>query len=657
MSRTSKLAITSFAFIFIASCGGGGGGGGSTAANPTTLNFTVATGAPVVGASITIVDAAGNSQTCPSTSDSNGKVGCPLTTANTPPYMIKAQQESASIYAVVPPGAGNINVTPISDAMAQTYAANNNLVPAQVFAKPSNFSGATANGVQSAIDVVNNSFSTIAQKTAGVTITNALTQTYTPSSSSDALDSVIRGISTTTSSSGITFNVPTTSTTVPINIAYSASSSSATSIASTAATGLTASVDDGAQIDTLLTRAYSDLSSCSADSQTDLVSLVQGNLNSGRTAAQYFAYLCSQGLGTFTVNYKKNIAKFGNYSVHIVGIKSTALGNVEQPMVLSKSSGSWKWVADDSSFDISSIQLNEYLNFTFSGTSANPVNTITFARSIDFNVPASPNPPNASLATAKIFAIPVTQAASNFNSTFLSNDSNADLSLFIDYASCHNVLQLDITSGNCSGVGVTGVSDITFPKLFTKLGTAGYSLIVMKQEDSLGNCLNCEPTSGLPLSITVVGKSLTAADIFGSTATAAQLTSGITSMSADFEVYARTYFPFPNIQDLNSLGASLLGTSMGSSLNVPWILPTINNAQINYLDGGITNCANTTTEGMGGVGYPSPNPSITTNTYTYPINGKTFNNAKSILIRLEGLYNLNSYQTWIQVDRTGICTN
>ena len=107
-------------------------------------------------------------------------------------------------------------------------------------------------------------------------------------------------------------------------------------------------------------------------------------------------------------------------------------------------------------------------------------------------------------------------------------------------------------------------------------------------------------------------------------------------MSADFEAYARTYFPFPKGSDLNSQGSSLLGTATGSSLNVPWVLPTIDNAQINYVDGSITNCANTTTQGrMGGVGYPSPTPSITTNTYTYPIvdgNGNpiSFNNAKGI---------------------------
>ena len=137
-----NLSLFSLVFCLIA-CGGGGGGGGSSS-SVSIPNITVATGAAVEGATVSVVDSKGASETCAGVTNSNGQISCTLSTATSPPYFIRAQKLTSTFYAVLPANSSVLNITPVSTAMAKKFANDNGLDAEQLISQPSFMSGKTA---------------------------------------------------------------------------------------------------------------------------------------------------------------------------------------------------------------------------------------------------------------------------------------------------------------------------------------------------------------------------------------------------------------------------------------------------------------------------------------------------------------------------------
>ena len=119
MNKILILFITLSLLLY--ACGGGKGGGSSDGTK--TIIGTVATGAPIVDASIILKDFNGVSAT--TTTDSSGKYILTFTDL-IPPYIIKSKSARASnsveYYALVQDHPNNniINITPITDSLLRT---------------------------------------------------------------------------------------------------------------------------------------------------------------------------------------------------------------------------------------------------------------------------------------------------------------------------------------------------------------------------------------------------------------------------------------------------------------------------------------------------------------------------------------------------------
>ncbi|MES2354529.1 MAG: carboxypeptidase-like regulatory domain-containing protein [Pseudomonadota bacterium] len=131
-SRKKSLIYLSLSSVALAlsACGGGGGGGGSDNGNIAEepagplVSGTVASGAPVAGAKITVVGA--NGQTKTATADANGNYAVSLGQL-TAPLVFKAQgrvADGTEVYVSVHPTAEatNVNITPLTNAIAATLA-------------------------------------------------------------------------------------------------------------------------------------------------------------------------------------------------------------------------------------------------------------------------------------------------------------------------------------------------------------------------------------------------------------------------------------------------------------------------------------------------------------------------------------------------------
>lgn len=134
VSKTSiAIASATFATAALVACGGGGGGTNATPApTSTTVSGVAATGLAMAGASITIMDANGNSAI--KTADGNGAYSFDVTSL-TAPFVITATVQvgdtllSLTSMVADKPAAGSTgtaNVTPLTHAMAALLAPNGN---------------------------------------------------------------------------------------------------------------------------------------------------------------------------------------------------------------------------------------------------------------------------------------------------------------------------------------------------------------------------------------------------------------------------------------------------------------------------------------------------------------------------------------------------
>jgi len=169
-SCSKKITGFSASFLLAASisllagCGGGGGGtaaattGGTTSAAATqTISGTAATGAPLVGATVTVKDSSASPKTASTTTSATGSFSVPVT-GMTPPLMLVATKAGQqNMYSILPAmdmaatNTQNVNITPVTTLVM--YELNGGTDPASMYTG-SSFSTVTASNVSAKQTIV-----------------------------------------------------------------------------------------------------------------------------------------------------------------------------------------------------------------------------------------------------------------------------------------------------------------------------------------------------------------------------------------------------------------------------------------------------------------------------------------------------------------------
>ena len=643
----------------LTSCGGGGGGGSTSSVS--IPNITVATGAAVEGATVSVVDSTGASETCSGVTNTNGQISCTLTTATSPPYFIRAQKLTSSFYAVLPSTSTTVNITPVSTAMAKKFANDNGMEAEQIISQPSSMAGKTAASAQAAVDLVNAIIKVIALQTAGLTIDNALTQSYS-ATTSDKLDQFIHNMNISSDSSGINISIPTNAGTVSVNVAYTTTVTTATSNVTANTAGVTANMTDATSVDDVLSNFLTYLANCSASDKIAMRAMVHARTYSngdqyseGQTVGDWVNRICSQGLGTLRKTYTKNIAKYGNRNLSLVGIVTANGNEFETIFGFIKVNGAWKLQSDNLPVN-HSFKTRHALAYEFDDSNMSA--KFKYERYLDTWIDAERMVAAAAPAIIKLYAVPVKTAASKYNdaSAFTgSSKLNPHLTLY-KTSNCGTrqyILDATPNSTNCNSFA----PDSDNVDLFSVLEGNDYTLLIIKTEDPSGNCLNCDG-SGIPESGTVLGKAYAFTKLFGNTQSESSLKSGVNALDLDstFENKARVYFSAPSKAQLISLANTFSGSSAGNSVSIPWTRATKDNQQINGLWAGYVPCGSNSSW----VNFDEPNWSdlTATNSWTLtsPVPNKTLQNAGYLSFTLSNRVNETEFAFYINFSRRNTCT-
>ncbi|MFO0462525.1 MAG: carboxypeptidase-like regulatory domain-containing protein [Burkholderiales bacterium] len=153
--RPISLAIAAaFAapVLLLSACGGGGGGGTQADTTPVptvTVSGVVATGLPVVGAPVSIVDSSGAQRSA--VTDATGAFSVDATGLVAPIAAVATLPSGArlvSVLSTLPAGTARMNVSPLTDAIAARLSATGD--PAALLA-PAALQGASAARVSAAV--------------------------------------------------------------------------------------------------------------------------------------------------------------------------------------------------------------------------------------------------------------------------------------------------------------------------------------------------------------------------------------------------------------------------------------------------------------------------------------------------------------------------
>ena len=684
--KKTGLLLSLLTVVTLVACGGGGGGGGGGLA--AGMNITVATGAPVAGASVTVVDANGNSETCPSTTNSSGVLNCALSTAKTAPYFIKATNGSNSLFAVMPETGSNLNITPISDVMAKKFAAENNSTPERLIAQPALMAATDKTKAADAVTLVNAIVSAIAANSglSAASVANPLTRSYL-ATSTDQMDKFIQNIQINTDSTGINFSIPTSTGTVAINIAYTASTTSASStVTGKSAQLATASLTDGDKIDTLMGVMLGNLPTCgaSASGRTAMAALFSakdyGNglkYMHGGTVAEWIAGVCNLGMPAMSKTFSKTLARFGNKIIFVMGVKPTsgsgpgfemswaAIKTGDATFQASDPYGGWRIMADNMPPNFS-LKTRHALTYEIDASTSNGLTKMKYERYIDtWAGRTDGTAPEADIpAKVKFYAVPLKTMAENYVTSTAAATYFASLTptftLYKTTSPCNSWYSLDATktAGDCEFFAKDNRS-AAFTGLFSSMENNEFTLLIVKNEDSNGNCLNCETINNIsvPMSFKVLGKAYTISQLFGSAASQLNLVNGVSVTEfATAMTNARAFYGAPSTSDLAAMEAKLRGNNPGSTFTVNW-QRSYDKRPLDGVWGGWNNCG-------GGawttLNEPDDTTLLPTDSWTYnPPTGKTsFNQAGYLSFAFGNKINLSEFTLYLTAQRGGqICTN
>jgi hypothetical protein len=651
-SRNISLLTLVFGLI---SCGGGGGGGGSSS-SVSIPNITVATGAAVEGATVSVVDSKGATETCAGVTNSNGQISCTLSTATSPPYFIRAQKLTSTFYAVLPATSSVVNITPVSTAMAKKFANDNGLEAEQIVSQPSSMSGKTSASAQAAVDLVNAIVKVVALQTAGLTIDNALTQSYT-ATTNDKLDKFIHNMNISTDSTGINISIPTNAGTVSVNVAYTAAVAAATATATSGTNGVTANMTDATAMDTVMTNFLSYLNSCSAQDKANMKALVYARIYpngdkyfEGQTLDGWVNNICSKEFGTLTKTYTKSIARYGNRGLVQYGIKNVAGNEFETIFSFIKDGGTWKLMSDNLPVN-HSFKTRHSLGYEFSDSDS--VGKFRYERYLDTWIDDEKIVTAAAPDRPMLYAVPLKQVAEKYND-YVGFASATPIMTIYKTTNCGSHLYvLDSNRSDCNSFA----PDTDNASLFSMLEGNDYTMLLIKTVNAAGACLNCDG-NGMPESGAVLGKAYSFTQIFGTSQTETSLRTGIpaSSLSSDLETRARVYFAAPTKTQLTNLSTLFKTTSPGKTVNIPWTRATKDNQQIDGFWAGYNPCGlNTNWANFPEVSTPNLG---TTNSwdFVYPVDGKTYQNAGYLSFTLPNRVNESEFAFYIRISRWKTCT-
>lgn len=665
--------------LALAACGGGGGSGSGSASG---INITVATGAPVEGASVVVVDASGNSETCSGTTNASGVVNCALSTAKTAPYFIRANKGSTSLYAVLPETGSNLNITPISDVMAKKYAAENSVTPEQLIAQPTLMASSDKSKANDAVTLVNAIVRAIAAAAGVTNISNPLTQSYT-ATSTDQMDKFIQNIQLNTDSTGINFSIPTSTGAVAISIAYTASTTAASSTVNAKSAQLaSASFTDGDKIDALIGVMMGKLPTCknNAGEQATMVSLIEAKnysgvkYHQGRTTAEWVARVCDIQLPGMKKVFSKTLARFGNRIIFTFGAKPAngAEGNIELAWAAIKTGdanfqasdayGGWRIMADNLPVNFA-LKTRHALSYDIKDSN-NGGTKIKYERYLDAWAGKSDGTvtdPTKVPDTIEFYAIPLKTMAEKYISASDAATYFATLSpTFTMYKTdpvvngvgCTTWFTLDPTKQNCEFFlkdnRSQGLTD-----LFTTLQDNEYTLLVMKGITN-NVCTNCD-ANAIPMSYEVLGKAYTVSQLFGSAATSLDLVNGVSmSQFASAMTNARNYFGAPAAAELVAMESKLLGSSMGGTFNVMWQRSN-DKRKLDGVWGGWNSCG-------GGpwteLNQPDDTTLLPNDSYTFntPSGKSNFNQARYLSFTFANQINMTEFAFYVNAHRDDFCS-
>ena len=159
--RLNRLSLASAAALVIAACGGGGGsddGNNQTALAPSptpvatatavTLSGTVATGAPLAGATLTVTDATGTEVGHLDAVGSDGQYSVTLAAGAQAPFVLVARRDDITLVSVQDlPASGTVNVTPITTLVASRLSPSGDpeKLPRELAARTATVDTATVN--------------------------------------------------------------------------------------------------------------------------------------------------------------------------------------------------------------------------------------------------------------------------------------------------------------------------------------------------------------------------------------------------------------------------------------------------------------------------------------------------------------------------------
>lgn len=224
--KTNFLAATTL-LLALTGCGSGGDDGSPPPASPPpptpppppsiTMSGTAATGAPLAGGTLRVIDRAGVTRSLSAPIGADGRYTIDVTGMSAPLLLVaegRVGESTAQMYAIEPTGSSSspftVNVTPLTTAVAALVAQNNN--PAGL-TQPSALAAVTGAQVSQVVGALNTALAPL-YAAAGITNASSFSPMSTPFAvSQPGQDRLLDAVKINVGTQGVTF----TNATAPIS--------------------------------------------------------------------------------------------------------------------------------------------------------------------------------------------------------------------------------------------------------------------------------------------------------------------------------------------------------------------------------------------------------------------------------------------------------
>lgn len=699
--RVSTLSLLLGALV---ACGGGGGSSSSStssssSASATTLNVTAATGDPIIGATITVVDGAGVTEVCSGTTDSSGQLACQLQNAKAFPFFIQAAKKSLLTYGVLPSASSTVNITPVSDLMARKVASDIQVLPSQIMSAPALMSTVTSAKTQTAVDVVTNVIKTVATATVGSLAADPLTGSFNPLSASDKLDVLIKNFPMNADSGAMNITLPQKSgaiVTVSVDLTTS-NSNAAKDVANVILNNNNVTVARTAlDADPILAVAdefISKLSRCKDNPslQLEIVRLIDPNAtySNGFTKAGWVADMCRGSLQGIVRQGAKKLGRIGDGVIYFMGVLQPSTNiYAETYFGFIKVGDAWKLAADDLPVQLSdSVRHALALEFDTQQGSRNFEPKFSYERYLNVWVGTSDaQNPQTGLAEGaaapdriQVFAMSFTDAQTkgaegtgfprtpNYTLYRVANPGvtcgpSTNYTLFSDRTKCSSFVQ---DRANAASDWHYVDDSNLFAGVLEKNDLNAFFYKVL---DANGNCTNCTTigSSQVPKTMNILGRAWKFKEIFGDNSVSeANLRAGtVVAANANLGT-VRSIYSAPTEKNAEEIVRGFYSNNLSTKFTLPWQKPTNNNSFDINLWGGTTSCNQGPNSKW--IDYSIDTFDIVGNsqTFTYGLSrnetrispefGKTYADAGYLQFALSTSINFSEFVFYIQGSRYNLC--